>query len=117
MGEAITAGSPGDLYVKVHVRPDAKFRKEGFNIVTDLAIKVSDALLGAEYTLETLDGQIKVNVPALRSVDEILRMKGKGVPMERGKRGDLLIRVKVEFPQKISREARELLERLKGEGI
>ena len=117
MGEAITAGSPGDLYVKVHVRPDAKFRKEGFNIVTDLAIKVSDALLGAEYTLETLDGQIKVNVPALRSVDEILRMKGKGVPMERSKRGDLLIRVKVEFPHKLSREATELLEKLKKEGI
>ena len=51
------------------------------------------------------------------STDEILRVKGKGVPMERGRRGDLLIRVRVQFPHKLSREAKELLEKLKKEGI
>ena len=117
LGEAVAGGGPGDLYVKVHVRPDSKFRKEGFNIVTDLPIKITDALMGAEYQLDTLDGTIPVNVPPLRSPDEILRMKGKGVPTDRGRRGDLLIRVKVEFPQKLSKEAKELLERLKKEGI
>ena len=117
LGEAIPGGGPGDLYVKVHVRTDKHFRKEGYNIVSDLPVKISDALLGGEYRIETLDGPTTVTVPPLRSTDEILRMKGKGVPMERGKRGDLLIRVKVEFPQKLSKEAKELLEKLKKEGI
>ncbi len=117
LGEAVSGGATGDLYVKVHVRQDSKFRKEGLNIVTDLPIKITDALMGSEYKLDTLDGPIAVKVPPLRSMDEILRMKGKGVPAERGKRGDLLIRVRVELPQKLSKEAKELLSELKNEGI
>ncbi|MBI3573456.1 molecular chaperone DnaJ [Candidatus Kaiserbacteria bacterium] len=117
LGEAVSGGGSGDLYVKVHVRPDKKFRKEGFNLVMDLPVKISDALTGASYQVETLDGTTTVEVPPLRSTDEILRLKGKGVPLERGRRGDLLIRVKLEFPSKLSREAKELLEKLKKEGI
>ncbi|MEK7063791.1 MAG: DnaJ C-terminal domain-containing protein [Patescibacteria group bacterium] len=117
MGEAISGGKSGDLYIKVHVSADSKFRKEGFNIVTDLSIKVTDALMGADYTLDTLDGPVTVTVPPLRATDEILRVKGKGVPMDGGKRGDLLIRVKLEFPHKLSRDAQELLRQLKQEGI
>jgi molecular chaperone DnaJ len=120
MGEAIAGGSSGDLYIKVHVQPHPRFRKEGYNIITDLPIKITDALTGAEYTLETLEGSTTVKVPALRSTDEILRIKGKGIPMgslEEGRRGDLLIRVKLEFPKKLSREAKKLLDKLKEEGI
>lgn len=124
LGEAITNGASGDLYVKVHVRAHPRFRKEGHNLVTDLPIKITDALTGAEYPLETLDGVTTVTVPPLRAADEILRMKGKGVPMDHSshagqgaRRGDLLIRVRVEFPQKLSREAKELLKKLKEEGI
>lgn len=120
MGEAVSGGGNGDLYVKIHVLPDKKFRKEGFNIVMDLPVKISDALTGASYQVETLDGTATIEVPPLRSTDEILRMKGRGVPESgagRGRRGDLLIRIKLEFPHKLSREAKELLERLKKEGI
>ncbi len=118
MGEAIQGGRPGDLYIKLHVIPDPKFRREGFNVVTELPIKVTDALLGADYTLETLEGPTTVTVPALRTTDEVLRIKGKGVPMGQGtKRGDLLVRITVTFPHKLSKEAAELLRRLKGEGI
>jgi molecular chaperone DnaJ len=121
LGEAIAGGQSGDLYVKIHVRPHARFRKEGFNLVTDLPIKVTDALTGADYPLDTLDGPTTVKVPPLRAADEILRMKGKGVPMDRhsgqSHRGDLLIRIKVEFPTKLSHEARSILKKLKEEGI
>lgn len=117
LGEAITAGATGDLYVKVHVRPDPKIRKEGYNLITELPVKITDAVMGTEYRIETLDGPTTVTVPPLRSTDEILRMKGKGVPTERGKRGDLLIRVRVEMPQKLSKTAKELLKKLKDEGI
>ena len=117
LGEAISGGATGDLYVKVHVRPDKKFHKEGFNLIMDLPIKVSDALTGSIRQIETLEGMTEVNIPPLHSTDEILRVKGKGVPLERGRRGDLLIRVRLEFPQKISRAAMELVEKLKKEGI
>lgn len=116
-GEAIPGGATGDLYIKVHVQPHARFRKEGYNLVTELPIKITDSLVGAEYTLETLDGSTSVTVPPLRSTDEILRVKGKGVPMEGGRRGDILIRVKVEFPQKLSKKAKDILNDLKKEGI
>lgn len=117
LGEAVAGGQTGDLYVKVHVRPDKLFRKEGYNIVTELPIKITDALLGGEYRLETFEGPTAVKVPPLHSPDEILRMKGKGVPIDRTRRGDLLIRVRVELPQKLSKNAKEILEKLKKEGI
>lgn len=116
-GEAIPGGSAGDLYIKVHVQPHERFRKEGYNLVTELPIKITDALMGSEYKLETLDGVTTVKVPSLKATDEILRIKGKGVPMGDSKRGDLLIRVKVELPQKLSRKAKKLLDELKEEGL
>jgi len=117
VGEAVPGGATGDLYIKIHVTPHARFRKEGYNLITELPIKITDSLLGAEYKLETLDGATTVKVPPLRSTDEILRVKGKGIPMGNARRGDLLIRVKVEFPQKLSHKAKKLLDELKGEGI
>ena len=83
-----------------------------------MPVKITDALLGADYTLDTLDGPATVTVPPLRSTDEILRVKGKGVPTgQSNRRGDLLIRVRVEFPHKISKNSEELLKKLKEEGI
>ncbi len=119
-GEAVTGGASGDLYIKIHIQPHKNFRKEGFNLVTELPVKITDTLIGAEYKLETLDGTVTVKVPPLNSTDEILRVKGKGVPIEgvgSKRRGDLLIRIKVEFPKKLSTDAKKLLEKLKEEGV
>ena len=116
-GEAIAGGSAGDLYVKVHVKKHPIFRKEGFNIIMDLNIKLSTALLGDEYDIETLDGSIKIKIPAGIGFNEILRVKGKGVPIERNKRGDLLAKVHIQLPNKLSRSAAKLIEDLKKEGI
>lgn len=117
MGEATQGGPAGDLYVKVHVRPDARFRKDGLNLITDLSVKLSDALLGSDYAVETLDGPVTIGVPAGVAHGELLRVKGKGVPAGRGKRGDLFVRIKVPLPSKLSREAKKLIEKLKDEGI
>ncbi len=117
-GEAVAGGLSGDLYVKVHVTPDPLFKKEGPNLLTDLSVKLSDALLGAEYKLVTLDGDITLTIPPGVTHGEMLRVKGRGVPMGRsGKRGDMLVRVKLVLPQKLSREAKKLIEKLKEEGI
>ncbi len=116
-GEASAGGSAGDLYIKIHVAADKKFRKEGNNIVCDMPVKITDALLGTEYTLDTLDGSITVTVPPLKHANEILRVKGKGVPQGGNRRGDLLIHVQVEFPHKLSKQSTDLLQKLKEEGI
>ena len=116
-GEAILGGMPGDLYVKIHVRPDPLFVKEGMHLVRALNLKLSDALLGGKYTVETLDGDIEVTIPAGVSHGEILRIRNKGVPIEKNNRGDLLIKLSITLPTKISRKARKLIEELKKEGI
>lgn len=117
MGEAISGGSSGDLYVKVHVQSDPRFKKDGPNLVTDLSVKLSDALLGTVYKIQTLDGEESVDIPAGVSHGEMLKVKGRGVPVARGKRGDLFVRVKITLPSKLSRSARTLIEKLKEEGI
>lgn len=116
-GEAVPAGQSGDLYIKIHVKPHQVFRKQGSDLVMDLNVKLSSALLGEEYRINALDGEIVVKIPEGASFDEILRVKGKGVPISKGKRGDLLIRLKVELPTKLSKEARKLIEELRKEGI
>jgi len=117
MGEAISGGSAGDLYVKIHIKRDARWKKEGNNLVTELKVKLSDALLGAEYPIQTLDGEIKVKIPAGISFGEILRVKGKGVPIDRSRRGDLMIRLIIDLPGRLSKEAQRAVEQLRKEGI
>lgn len=118
MGEAVSGGPSGDLYVKVHVTPDPRFKKDGPNLITDLSVKLSDALLGATYKVETLEGQETLEIPQGVTHGEMLNIKGKGVPQgPRGKRGDLYVRVKITLPNKLSRSARSLVEKLREEGI
>lgn len=116
-GEAVPSGTPGDLYIKVHVKRHPVFKKEGVNLITDLSLKLSSALLGDEYALQTLEGEIKVKVPEGVSHGETLRIKGKGVPFEKGKRGDLLIKLHIKLPSKLSKEARKHIEELRKEGV
>lgn len=116
-GEGIKGGSSGDLYIKIHVRKDSLFKKEGKNIITELNIKLTDAVLGAKYSLKTLDGDIELSVPEGAEFGQILRLKGKGVPINGSKRGDLLIKLNIKVPRKLSKQARKDFENLKGEGI
>jgi len=117
MGEAISHGTAGDLYIKVNVTPHAVFKRDGNDLVMNLNLKLTDAMLGTKYPLETLDGPIEVTIPEGVSVNEILRVRGKGVPVSKSKRGDLLIKLHIKLPNKLSRRARELTDELKKEGI
>ena len=112
-GEAVSKGTTGDLYIKINVAPHAIFKRDGHDLVMNLNLKLSDALLGAKYPIETLDGQIEVTIPEGVSINEILR----GVPVGKNRRGDLLIKLNIKLPGKLSRKSRELLEELKKEGI
>ena len=117
MGEAIPFGVTGDLYVKVHVKPHQYIRKEGLNLITELGIRLTQALSGAEINLKSLDGELLVKIPEGSNTGDILRIKGKGVPNDHGKRGDLLIRVYVDMPKKLSKNAKQLVDGLKNEGL
>jgi molecular chaperone DnaJ len=122
-GEEGPAGR-GDMIVRVWVKEHPVFRKEGFNLVMELSVKLTTALAGGTVNIETLDGQIEVKMPAGTTHGGLLRVRGKGVPYEsRGvfstsdKRGDLIIVTNVVMPKKLSKKAQELIEQLKGEGI
>jgi molecular chaperone DnaJ len=116
-GEAVSRGVSGDLYVKIHVKKHSTFRKEGENLAMDLSVKLSSALLGDEYSIETLDGMITIKIPEGIHHGEILRVRGKGVPVDRNRRGDLMIHIKIDLPKKLSREQKKLVEELKNGGI
>ena len=115
-GQAIQSGIPGDLYIKVHVEQHTKFKREGEHLVTTLSLKLSDALLGSRYTLESLDGPIDVEIPQGTNTGDVLRVRGKGVPTGRA-RGDILVRMTVAMPKSLSKTARQYIEELQREGI
>lgn len=117
-GEAIANGTPGDLYIKIHVKNDDKITREGTTLYRDLHVKLSDALLGNTYHIETLDTSVDIKVPAGVKHGELLRIKGKGVPTGSGNaRGDFMVKIQIDIPQKLSRKAKKLIQELKGEGI
>lgn len=118
-GEAVPRGIPGDLYIRVHVKPHKIYRREGNNLVMDLEVKLSDALLGAMYTISALDGKtLQVKIPEGVKFGDMLRIKEKGITGHgRGKAGDILIHVNIKTPTKLSSKAKKLIEELKSEGI
>ena len=115
-GEAIPNGQPGDLYIKVHVEGHKTIKREGSTLSTHLPVKLTDALLGSTYTVETLEGSTEIKIPAGIAHGELIRIKGKGVPNDYG-RGDFMVKISIETPKKLSRKARKLVEELQEEGI
>lgn len=116
-GEAIPNGTPGDLYIKVHVKPHEHIKRDGNNLMRTLPIKLTDALLGSTYHVETLDGSVSIKIPAGVKHGELLRIREKGVPYANKRRGDFMVKLSIEVPNKLSRKARKLVEELRDEGI
>ncbi len=107
-------GPPGDLYVFLSVAPDAKFRRDGINILSEVKISYLQAILGFNFEVETVDGPTKLTIPPGTQPGTVLTLESKGVPRLGNpvSRGDHLITVGVEIPTKITPEERELLEQL-----
>lgn len=116
-GEAMPHGQSGDLYIKVHVEQHATIKRDGSTLLSRLPIKLTDALLGGQYRIETLDGGVDINIPAGISHGELLRIKNKGVPVDGSRRGDFLVKIEIETPKSLSRKAKKLIEDLRAEGI
>jgi len=113
-GEAGPKGSKaGDLYLRVRVKKDARFRRENFDLYTKKNISFTEAALGATVEVESLDGVLKMVVPEGVQSGQLIRLKGKGVTHLRdSSRGDLYIEVVVTTPTKLSKKQRELLKEL-----
>jgi molecular chaperone DnaJ len=105
---------PGDLYVRVRVKPHAFFGRAGANLTVDLPITYTEATLGANVEVPTLNGPVTMKVPPGTPNGKTFRLKGKGAP-KRGGNGDLLVTVHVEVPKKVSRSERDLLRQLQEE--
>ncbi|MDO9521693.1 MAG: molecular chaperone DnaJ [Pseudohongiella sp.] len=111
-GQAGTHGGPsGDLYVQVHMRPHKLFVRDGRDLHCEIPISFVDAALGGELEVPTLDGRVKLKIPTETQTGKLFRLRGKGVTSVRGgPAGDLLCRVVVETPVKLTRRQKELLQ-------
>jgi len=119
-GEA-GASSKGDLYVIIEVLPHSIFQRHGNDIVTEVTISFTKAILGADIVVPTLSGRVDMKVPPGTQPDTIFRLKGKGITDLHGRgTGDELVRVNVDIPKRLTTEQRKLMEefaRLSGERI
>jgi molecular chaperone DnaJ len=111
-GEAGPAGgAPGDLYILLQVREHPLFKRQDNTVICDIPISFPQAALGTEIEVPTLEGKIKLKVPAGTQSGNVFRLRGKGiVNLNSGGRGDQLVRVSVETPRKLTARQRELLE-------
>ena len=104
--------APGDLYVVIQVRDHPIFHREDTDVICDMPLSFTQAALGAQIDVPTLDGPVKMKIPAGTQSGKVFRLRGKGIPQlgQQG-RGDQHVRVLVETPTHLTKEQRELLER------
>jgi molecular chaperone DnaJ len=111
-----TGGVAGDLFVRVHVRPEPGFERDGDAIYTEIRISYPQAVLGAKVEIDTLEGKKKLVIPEGTQSHQQFKLKGLGVPhLHHHGRGDQYVKVIVDVPKKISRRGKKLLEELAGE--
>jgi len=105
----------GDLYLKVKIRNDTRFRLEGRNIYCEIPITIYEAVLGAEIEIPTVTGKVKMRIPAETENGKTFRLKGKGLP-SLGKRdaGDQIAKIKIVLPKNLSAREKKLFHELAG---
>lgn len=119
-GEASQQGGPaGDLYLKVFIADDSRFKRDGADLEAQAAVSYSEACLGTKLAVETIDGKtIMVKIAAGMSPGKKLRLKNFGLPVGKGDdRGDLYVKVGVKVPEELSEEQQELVEKMAELGL
>lgn len=113
-GEAVANGPKGDLYVHLRVKPHKKFTREDELILSEEHIDMVDAALGTEIEVETVDGPIKMKIPAGTQSASDFKLSGHGVPkLRREQRGAHIVTIIVDTPTRLSKQQKELLEKFK----
>jgi molecular chaperone DnaJ len=111
-GPGRNGGPNGDLLVKVHVAASRTFGRKGNDLTLNVPITYPEAVLGTKIEVPTLNGGVKLKIPAGTPSGKTFRVRGKGVTPDRGRTGDLLVTVQVAVPSKVSKEEKKLLEDL-----
>ena len=113
-GVSAVNGEPGDAFLRVTVRPDPRFQREGDNLRTEVAVPPYTAVLGGEAQVRTLDGSVVLTIPPGSAVGKTFRLRGKGMPKLRGEgRGDLMATLAITVPTSPSERERRLYEQLR----
>lgn len=106
-------GPPGDLHLICQVASHPEFRREGADILATVPVSLTDAVLGGRITVPTLEGPVTMTLPPGSSSATRLRLRGRGVPKERGERGDQIVTIEIRVPRALSPRQRELFEELR----
>ena len=116
-GEPGATGAPnGDLLIQITVKPHKLFRREGTNLRLEVPISFTQAALGAEIDVPTLDGSVKYTIPEGTQTDTEFRIRGKGIQqLGSNNKGDLIFKVRVETPRRLTEKQRELLRQFDGD--
>ncbi len=107
-------GQPGDLYIRINVQDDPRFRREGDDLYTDVLIDLYTAVLGGEVQIPTMTGKVMLKINPGTQPGQLIRLRGKGMPQLRKKDayGDLYVRINVEIPTNLSAKERALFKEL-----
>jgi len=114
-GPGYSGGSAGDLYLLTSVKPNKRFQRTGDDLTTEVDVPLTDAVLGSEIHVPTIAGKkLALKIPPETQNGKVFRLAGQGMPKLGDKtRGDLLVKVKVVLPTKLSKREKELFEELK----
>ena len=107
-----TGGPAGDLYLRVHIKPDPRFGINGHDLTMRLDLAPWEAALGSTVTIPTLTGPVQLKVPPGTQSGQVLRLRGKGLPKRTGGNGDLLATVRIVVPKNLTEKERALFEEL-----
>ena len=112
-GRGVGGGPPGDLYLRLRLAPDARYRAHGDDLEMDLPLSPWQAVLGSEVRIETPDGPVKLKVPPGTQSGKRLRLRGRGLPLGGGARGDLHAVARIVIPESPTEEERKAYEMLR----
>lgn len=111
-GAGSGGGPPGDLFLRVRITPHPTFQREDHNLLVTVPVAPWEAALGAKVDVPTLDGAVKMTIPPGTQGGQRFRLRGKGLPRERGERGDLYATVQITVPKTLTAEERDLFQKL-----
>ena len=120
-----TGARSGDLYATILIRPDPDFKRRGNNVFSEKEISISQAVLGGKVEVKTIDGLVRLKIPAGTSDGQEIRLEGKGVPVlassgvfSRVRRpGDQIVKIKIKIPKHLNKKQKKLLQELEEEGL
>ncbi len=106
------AGATGDLLLKINIAPDSRFRVDGHNLHSVVAVSPWEAALGTKVPIETIEGSVTLSIPKGSQNGRKLRLRGKGMPKRGESQGDIIVELEIRIPDKLTGEEERLLEEL-----